>query len=169
MDINSVVGMTRHAFQRIDPALPLYRFKTVQTQINETHYVDRLISMFSAVFGILATLLAAVGLYGTIAFAVARRTPELGIRMALGATRRKVMGLVMAEVLIVTATGIAVALPIALYLARYVKSQLYEVQPMDGATMLVSASALFFVALIAGFIPALRATRIDPVTALRWE
>jgi predicted permease len=167
--ISSLVVMARQAFQQIDPTMPLYRFKTVQTQINETHYVDRLISMFSAAFGILATLLAAIGLYGTIAFAVARRTPELGIRMALGATRRGVLGLVMAEVMRMTVIGIAVAVPVALFLARYLKDQLYEVSTTDGATILTSISTLVIVSLIAGFIPALRATRIDPVTALRWE
>jgi putative ABC transport system permease protein len=166
---DAVAAIVRRTIGEIDPALPVYRFKTVRTQINETHYVDRLISMLSAAFGILATLLAAVGLYGTIALAVARRTPELGVRMALGASRGKVLSLIMSEVLAITLIGIAVAVPLTLLLGRYLRDQLFQVQPTDAATIAVSVCTLLSVALVAGYIPAFRATRIDPVNALRWE
>jgi predicted permease len=159
----------RRAVRRIDPALPLFDIKTLTMQINETQYVDRLISMLSAALGILATLLAAVGLYGLMAYTVARRTPELGIRMALGAQRRTVLKLVMLEVCGLTAIGIGVALPLSVGLGRYVQKQLFEIRPNDPLTFVSATVALVLVALLAGYIPALRATRIDPALALRWE
>lgn len=162
-------ALVRRVIRRMDPALPLFDVKTLTTQINETQYVDRLISVLSAAFGILATSLAAVGLYGLMAYTVARRTPELGIRMALGAQRRTVLRLVMLEVCVLTAIGIGVGLPLAFGLGRYVQTQLFEIRPNDPLTLVSATSVLALVALLAGYIPALRATRIDPAIALRWE
>lgn len=168
-DPKAISAMVRKTVAAIDPALPVFDLKSLQTQIKDTQYVDRLISMLSAAFGILATLLAAVGLYGLMAYTVTRRTRELGIRMALGAQRRNVLKLVMLEVAILTAIGIGIALPLALGLGRYVQNQLFEIQPADPLTLVGATCVIAIVALLAGYIPALRATRIDPAIALRWE
>jgi predicted permease len=168
-DPKMMTGLARRAVRRVDPALPVYDMKTLQTQIRETHYIDRLITMLSAAFGLLATLLAAVGLYGVMAFTVARRTRELGIRMALGAQRNTVIRLVMQEVFLLAALGIGVALPLAFGLGRYIESQLFGLKATDPATLISATILLASVALVAGYIPALRATRIDPMNALRWE
>lgn len=164
-----MASQVRTTVRRIDPSLPVFDVKTLTAQINETQYVDRLISMLSAAFGILATLLAAVGLYGLVAYTVARRTPELGIRMALGAQRSTVLKLVMREVFVLTGIGIGVALPLALGLGRLVEKQLFEIPPADPVTLLGATGLLAVVAMLAGYLPALRATRIDPAIALRWE
>ena len=168
-DPNGMVATARQTIRQLDARLPLYAAKTVDTQINETHYVDRLLSMLSAAFGALATILAAIGLYGVMAYTVARRTPELGIRMALGAPRGNVLRLVMREVVMLIAIGIGAALPLALALGRYLEKQLFQIHPNDPLTLLAATGLLTLVALTAGYIPAFRATRIDPVNALRWE
>lgn len=165
----AIASEARRLVRETAAGLPIFDVKTIAAQIRETHYIDRLITSLSAAFGFLATLLAAVGLYGVMAFSVARRTRELGIRMALGAPRSTVMSLVMREVALLAGLGIAVALPIALALGRFVKSQLFEIPASDPATILAATCALAMVAGIAGYIPALRATRIDPMNALRWE
>lgn len=164
-----MTGLARRAVRRVDPALPVYDMKTLEMQIRETHYIDRLITMLSAAFGLLATLLAAVGLYGVMAFTVARRTRELGIRMALGAQRSAVIRLVMREVFLLAAIGIGVALPLAFGLGRFLEDQLFGLKATDPATLTAATLLLTAVALVAGYIPALRATLIDPMNALRWE
>jgi predicted permease len=168
-DPKAMAATVRQAIRQLDTRLPLYAMKTVDVQVNETHYVDRLLSMLSAAFGALATILAAIGLYGVMAYTVARRTPELGIRMALGAPRSNVLQLVMLEVMMLIATGIGVALPIALALGHYLEQELFQIKSNDPLTLITATSLLILVALTAGYIPAFRATRIDPVTALRWE
>jgi ABC-type antimicrobial peptide transport system permease subunit len=161
--------LARRTVRRLDAALPVYDMKMVETQIRETHYIDRLITLLSAAFGLLATLLAAVGLYGVMAFAVARRTRELGIRMALGAQRGSVIRLVMQEVFLLAGIGIGVALPLAFGLGRFIESQLFGLKASDSLTLTAATLLLATVALAAGYVPALRATRIDPMEALRWE
>ncbi|MFL6353309.1 MAG: ABC transporter permease [Bryobacteraceae bacterium] len=168
-DPQSVARLARRTVRRIDPALPVYSMKTVETQIRETHYIDRLITMLSAAFGLLATLLAAVGLYGVMAFTVARRTRELGIRMALGAQRASVVRLVMQDVILLAGIGIGAALPLAFGLGRFIESQLFGLKATDPSTLIAATLLLVTVALSAGYIPAVRATRIDPMDALRWE
>jgi predicted permease len=166
---STAFSMIRNEVKGLDPSLPVYALKTVEGQLDETLLTDRLIAMLSAGFGLLATLLAAVGLYGVMAFVVARRRKELGIRLALGAQASGVIWLVMREVLLLLAIGLAVGVPSALALARYVSSQLYGMQPRDpqiaGATILLLA----LVSAAAGLIPAHRASRIDPILALRHE
>ncbi|MCU1291456.1 MAG: hypothetical protein JWP08_306 [Bryobacterales bacterium] len=159
----------RKVVHELDPHLPVYGMKTLQAQVSETHYIERLTFMLSATFGVLATLLAAFGLYGVMSFAVARRTREIGIRVALGAQRSKVVGMVMGEVALVTGLGIASALPLALMLGRLVEGQLFEVKASDPATMAGATLLLIVVALAAGYTPAMYASRIDPLKALRWE
>lgn len=168
-DPRAISTLMRRTIRSLDRGLPVFDLKTLTSQINETQYVDRAISMLSAAFGILATVLAAVGLYGVMAYTVARRTPEFGVRLALGAQRSDVLALVLREVCVLAAIGIAVALPFILLLGRYVQKQLFEIQAADPATLVAAAALLIGVAVLSGYIPAMRATRIDPATALRAE
>ena len=117
--------------KQLDASMPVYAMKTLEGQLDETLLTDRLIALLSAGFGLLATLLASIGLYGVMAFVVARRRKELGIRLALGAQPGVVIWLVMREVLLLLAIGLAVGVPSALGLGRLVSSQLYGIQPHD--------------------------------------
>jgi len=164
-----VYNQIRYAVQQLDPAMPVYAMKTVEAQLDETLLTDRLIAMLSAGFGLLATLLASVGLYGVMAFVVARRKKELGIRLALGAQPAFVIWLVMREVLLLLAIGLAVGIPAAMGLGSYVSSQLYGIQPRDPAIAIWTVLLLTVVSAAAGLIPAQRASRIDPILALRTE
>jgi predicted permease len=162
-------SMVRNEVKQLDSSMPIYEMKTVEGQLDETLLTDRLIALLSAGFGLLATLLASVGLYGVMAFVVARRKKELGIRLALGAQRGLIVWSVMSEVLLLLAIGLAVGVPTAIGLGRFVAAQLYGIQPHDpwiaGATVLL----LTLVSAAAGLIPAHRASRIDPILALRYE
>jgi ABC-type antimicrobial peptide transport system permease subunit len=149
--------------------MPIYSMKTVATQLDQTLLTERLIALLSAGFGLLATLLAAIGLYGVMAFVVAKRTKELGLRMALGAQPGSVVWLVMREVLVLVALGLAVGLPAALALGRLVATQLYGVKPNDPWMAAIAVVTLAGVAAAAGFVPAQRAARLDPILALRQE
>jgi predicted permease len=157
----------RAAVRELDPNLPVFNMKTIDAAIKQSTRNERLMASLSAVFGLLATLLAAIGLYGVLAYTVTRRTREIGIRMALGALRSHVSWLVLREVLLLVAAGIAIALPVAWWLGQYVKSQLHGVAPMDPAALMLSLGGLSLVALLAGLIPTMRALRINPVRALR--
>ena len=168
-DAATVGTMIDQVVSRVDATLPVFNVKTLHQQANETHYIDRMVSFLSAAFGLLATLLAAVGLYGVMSYAVARRTKEIGIRIALGAPSKDVLWSVMREVLLLSAIGIAIAIPIALGLGRYIQSQLYGLQALDPVTISACVLLLAAVSSLAGWIPAHRATRVDPITALRYE
>jgi predicted permease len=159
----------RDEVRRLDNAMPVYAMKTVQAQLDETLLTDRLIAMLSAGFGFLATVLATVGLYGVMAFVVARRRKELGIRLALGAEPALVIWMVLREVLVLLAIGLAVGVPAAMAMGRFVSSQLYGIQPHDPFIALATTALLAAVSAAAGLIPARRASRIDPVLALRYE
>jgi predicted permease len=153
----------------LDPAIPIYAMKTLEGQLDETLMTDRLIAMLSAGFGLLATVLASVGLYGVMAFVVARRRKELGLRLALGADPGQVIWLVMREVLLLLALGLAVGLPAAIGLGRFVASQLYGIEANDPWMAVATMALLALVSAAAGFIPARRASLIDPTLALRAE
>jgi predicted permease len=165
----SAFNVIRNEVKQLDAAMPVYEMKTLEAQLDETLLTDRLIALLSAGFGLLATVLASVGLYGVMAFVVARRRKELGIRLALGAQAGGVIWLVMREVLILLAIGLGVGVPAAMALGRFVSTQLYGIEPNDpwmaGTTVLL----LTLVSAAAGFIPAHRASRIDPILALRCE
>ena len=159
----------RNEVRQLDPAMPVYSMKTVEGQLDETLSTDRLIAMLSAGFGLLATLLATIGLYGVMAFVVARRRKELGIRLALGAQPGIVIWMVMREVLLLLAIGLAVGVPAAMALGQYVSTQLYGIKPHDPAIATWTVVLLTIVSAAAGLIPAQRASRIDPILALRHE
>jgi predicted permease len=165
----SAYGLVRNEVKQLDAAMPVYGLKTLESQLDETLLTDRLIALLSAGFGMLATLLASIGLYGVMAFAVARRRKELGIRLALGAQPALVIWLVMKEVLLLLSIGLAVGLPAALGLGRYVSSQLYRIEGHDPGVAVATMVLLGIVSAAAGLIPAHRASRIDPILALRHE
>ena len=164
-----VFNLIRSEVRRLDGSMPVYDVKTVQGQLDETLLTDRLIALLSAGFGLLATVLASVGLYGVMAFIVARRTKELGLRLALGAEPSSVLWIVMREVLLLLVIGLAVGVPMAIGLGRYVSSQLYGIQPNDPWIAIGTMALLTVVSAAAGLIPATRASRIDPILALRYE
>jgi ABC-type antimicrobial peptide transport system permease subunit len=149
--------------------MPVNELKTLGGQLDETLLTERLVALLSAGFGLLATLLAAIGLYGVMAFVVARRTKELGVRMALGAKPSSMIWLVMKDVLLLLVLGLAVGIPAAIALGRFVATQLYGIKVNDPGIAGVSIAVLIIVASLAGFIPARRASRIDPILALRYE
>ncbi len=159
----------RNEVRKLDPAIPVYSMKTLSDQLDQTLLSERLIAMLSAGFGMLATLLAAIGLYGVMAFVVTRRTKEMGLRMALGAPRSTVLWLVMKEVLVLLSIGLILGVPAALALARYVSSQLFGIQPRDPMLAGGAVLLLTLISAVAGLIPAHRASRIDPILALRYE
>jgi predicted permease len=159
----------RDQVRRLDASMPVYAMKTVEGQLDETLRSDRLIALLAAGFGLLATVLASIGLYGVMAFVVARRRKELGIRLALGAEPGGVIWLVMKEVLLLLSIGLAVGIPSALALGRLVSSQLYGIQGRDPWTAMATVVLLTAVSAAAGMIPAHRASRIDPILALRYE
>jgi macrolide transport system ATP-binding/permease protein len=153
----------------INPNLTIIKFQTFQQQINDRFIDERLIARLTALFGLLALLLAAIGLYGVTAYTVLRRTPEIGVRMALGAGRSRVIGTVMHGAMLQAVTGLAIGIPVAIFCVRYVKSQLYEITTVNVPVMTIALGVLVLAAAIAGIIPARRAASIDPVRALRIE
>jgi predicted permease len=159
----------RQVANGLDPNLPVFQMKTLEAQQEESLITERLVATLSSGFGILATLLAAIGLYGVMAYTVAMRTREIGVRMALGASRSDVVWLVMREVLLLAGIGIAIGLPAAWGLTRFAKSQLYGIEPNDALTIVLSTAGIAVVAILSGYIPARRATLVDPMRALRWE
>jgi putative ABC transport system permease protein len=166
---DSAFGSIRQVARQLDANIPIYNLRTLDHQIDQSLLNDRLIATLSTAFGVLATLLAVIGLYGVMAYTVARRTREIGVRMALGAVQADVVWLVMREVLTLVGTGLALGLVAAWGLSRVVSSQLYGVAATDPLTIASAAGVLAAVALLAGYVPARRATRINPVLALRYE
>jgi putative ABC transport system permease protein len=162
-------NVVRHAVSQLDASIPVYDLKTVEAQLDETLLSDRLVALLSGGFGLLATLLASIGLYGVMAFAVARRRKELGIRLALGAQPALVIWSVMREVIVLLVIGLAIGIPAAVLLGRYVATQLYGIQPNDPLIATSTVTLLTVVSIAAGMIPAHRASRIDPILALRYE
>jgi predicted permease len=164
-----IFNLIRGEVKRLDASMPVYDVKTVQGQLDETLLTDHLIALLSAGFGLLATVLASIGLYGVMAFIVARRRKELGIRLALGAEPKGVLWIVMREVVMLLLIGLAIGVPAAIGLGRYVSSQLYGIQPNDPWIAISTVVLLTAVSAAAGMIPASRASKIDPILALRFE
>jgi len=142
---------------------------TAQERVSANAGNEEMMAEIIGFFGGAAVLLAALGLYGLISYAVARRTNEIGIRMALGAKTHQVLWMVLKETLLLVGAGTAVGVPLALGAARFVRSQLFGVEPYDPLTIAFAVLLLTTVAAIAGYLPALRAARVDPMVALRHE
>jgi predicted permease len=157
------------AVQALDPNLPVEDLRTLPQQVRENVFLDRFISVLSAAFAGLATLLAAIGLYGVLAYTVSLRTREIGLRMALGAAPERVRAMVMRQVGVMTLIGGAIGLTAAIGLGKLAESLLYQLKGWDPIVLASSAVALTLVALGAGFIPALRASQVEPMIALRYE
>jgi macrolide transport system ATP-binding/permease protein len=161
--------LTRTTLAAINPNLTVVKFQTFNQQIADRFNDERLIARLTMLFGALALLLAAVGLYGVTAYGVARRTREIGVRMAVGAERGGVITMVMRGAIIQIVLGLAIGIPIALVCVRFVKSQIYEITSADPTIVIGASAILAAAACIAGIIPARRAASIDPVQALRHE
>jgi predicted permease len=166
---NVALPALRGVVQSLDANLPMYHARTLTEQADRSLVTERLVATLASGFGILATLLAAIGLYGVMAYTVTRRTREIGIRMALGAKRGDVAWLVMREVLLLLAIGLLIGVPASLALSRLIQAQLYGIKPADAATLVAAILGIAGVASLAGYLPGRRATRVDPMQALRWE
>ena len=166
---SNLLDAVRRAVASVDPSLPIFRAGTLLAQAEQSLLKERLLATLSSFFGALALLLACVGLYGLMACAVARRTAEIGIRLALGARRGHIIWLVVSETLGLTLAGIGVGVPLALWAARYAKSDLFGISPADPLTIAAAVAALAGVAMLAAYVPARRALRVDPVMAVKYE
>ena len=172
-DPRALILDVRRLLASLDRSVPIFDVKTQTEQIDELLLQERLFARLSSFFGLLALALASVGLYGILSYAVSRRTGELGIRMALGAQRRNIVGMILRETLLVVAAGLAVGIPAALAAGRLasglISDLLYGLKAGDVGTVALAATALLTVAAVAGFLPAERASRIDPMVAVRSE
>ncbi len=165
----SIAGAVRRAVAGIDRSIPVTAMKTEEQQITETLSSERMFAALVSAFGTLATLLAAIGVYGVLAYTVVRRTAEIGIRMALGASRSGVQRMVMADSLLTVGIGLVVGAPAALGLTKFVKSMLFGVTPTDTFSFVGALGLMLMATALAAWLPARRAARVDPMTALRDE
>jgi predicted permease len=161
--------LLRKTVARLDPNLPVFGLMTLTDQVNDTNFGDRVMAFLSMCMGGLAALLAALGLYGVMAYMVARRTREIGIRMALGASRESVAWMVLREVMRLTLVGLFVGLVGALIAGHFAESQLFGVKAYSPLILGATAALLIAVAALAGSLPARRAARVQPMIALRYE
>jgi putative ABC transport system permease protein len=168
-DAGALIAAIRREVRSLDPNLPVFNVKTFADQINESINRERLVALLSSFFGFFALLLAALGLYGVMAYSVARRTREIGIRIALGARAGNVLWLVLRETLLLALIGIAVGLPAALAVARLTKGLMFGLAANDPLTIALSMLLMIGIAALAGYLPAKRAGRVDPMIALRTE
>ena len=164
-----ILGQIRPLMRKIDPLLPVEELKSVPQQIRENIFLDRMMSIMSASFAVLATLLAAIGLYGVLAYSVAQRTNEIGIRVALGADAMRVRLMVLRQVAFMTLIGASIGIAAGIGAGRGASSIMYEMNGFDPVVLIVASLLLALVSLAAGFIPALRASKVDPIRALRYD
>jgi predicted permease len=169
LDSGRLAEAVRKAVAAVDPAVPLIEFHTQTALIDRLLRTERLLGFVSGAFGLVALALAAIGLGGVLAYAVARRTNEIGVRMALGAAAGDVIRMVLRDSLWMVGFGILIGLPGTYFIGKVLKTALFRLQPLDAGTTALSFVALLAVALIAAWVPARRAARIDPMTALREE
>jgi predicted permease len=168
-DPAALAEVVRTRVQSLDSHLPLYDVKTLAVQIDDSLIPERLITWLSSIFGLLATLLAAVGLYGVVAFSVTRRTREIGVRIALGAMPGDVLWLFLKQMAVLVGAGVIIGAGAALAATRLLSTMLYNVKPADPLAFIVAGAVLIATATVAAYLPARRATRVDPITALRYE
>jgi predicted permease len=168
-DPRALAAAVRSTVTAVDPNLPVRDLKTMRRQIDDNVRADRLLSVFTACFAVLASLLAAIGLYGTLAYDVARRTREIGIRMALGARAAQVRGLVLGQVALVLAIGTAAGLAAAAGAGKVLRAALVETESWDPLVYGCALTLVVVMALAAAYVPARRASRVDPMVALRDE
>jgi predicted permease len=166
---SAIVAALRREVRGLDPQLPVFNVKTFAEQISESVSRERLVALLSSFFGFFALLLAALGLYGVMAYGVARRTREIGIRMALGAQTRNVLWLVLRETLLLVCVGVVMGLPVALAATRLTEGLLFGLTPNDPLTLALAVLVMVAIAALAGYLPARRAARTDPLVALRTE
>jgi macrolide transport system ATP-binding/permease protein len=162
-------ALSRQTLAAINPNLTVVKFQTFDQQIADRFTEERMLARLTMLFGALALLLATIGLYGVTSYTVVRRTSEIGIRMALGAERRRVIAMVMRGAMIQTLLGLAIGVPVALVCVRFVKAQLYEIAGIDPRVLTLAVLTLAVATCIAGLIPAKRAASIEPQAALRHE
>jgi predicted permease len=165
----AVISQLRNEIRAIDPAIRFGGFRTLEDHVEESLGHERLMATLSGVFAALAVGLACVGLYGIMNYAVARRTNEIGIRMALGAERAQILKMIVWESVFLVAGGVALGLPAALVAAQLISGQLYGLRPADPGTIAAAILLLTAVGALAAYIPARRATKVDPMVALRYE
>jgi predicted permease len=166
--LEALTGSVEHEVTEINPAIGI-QFSVFKTQIRDTMQRERLMASLSGFFGLLAGILATIGLYGVISYMVARRRNEIGIRMALGADRRRVLALIMREAVLLLGIGLAIGTALALASTRAASALLFGLKPHDPVTLALAAGALAAVAAAASYLPAVRAARIHPTEALREE
>jgi ABC-type antimicrobial peptide transport system permease subunit len=167
--IDAVLPAIRNAIHEVDPNLPISNVTTLDEQINRSIADQRLVAQLSTFFGLLAVFLSCIGIYGLMSYVVTRRTNEIGIRMALGAERSHVRWMVMREILLLLAIGIGIGVPSSLAANRLISNMLFGLQPSDPVSLWIATGALVLVAVIAGYLPARRASLVDPMVALRCE
>jgi len=168
-DAESIASAVRNQVRELDPHLPLYDIKTLAAEIDQSLVQERLVTWLTTSFGVLATLLVVIGLYGVLSFSVVRRTREIGIRVALGAQRRDVFLMVMKHGMILVFAGAVVGVAVSVAVSRLISGLLFGISPTNVITFAIAAIGLIAVALLACYIPARRATRVDPLVALRYE
>src|SRR5581483_5034301 len=159
----------RQIVRRADGRVPVSDVRTQKAEIEDDIHQEITLADLCSAFAMLALTIACVGLYGTMSYTVARRTGEMGIRMALGAQRGTVIWMVLREVLVLAAAGLAISVPTALGTSKFIQSFLFELKPNDPLALMLAAAILLGAAILAGYVPARKASRIDPMTALRHE
>ena len=165
----SLVPQVRSLLQTVDSRLTATDVKTLAEQVDESLYQEKLVSTLSSFFAVLALVLACIGLYGIMSYAVARRTNEIGIRMALGAESYRILRMVLREAVALVMLGIVIGVAAALAASRLIGTMLYGLKPTDPVTLLAAVGVMAVVAVLAGYIPARRAASVDPMVALRRE
>ena len=168
-DPHELIPAVRHAVRSTDPNVPLSNVRTQVEQIDQTLFQERLFAKLSSFFGLLALALACIGLYGIMSYAVARRTHEIGIRMALGARQEDILLKVLREAFLLALVGVAIGIPIALGALRLISSMLFGLKPTDPLTLAAAIAFMLAVSALAGYLPARRASRVNPMVALRYE
>lgn len=168
-EASAVAASVRQAINDVDRTLPIFGTTTLDASFNERLRQEQLIAQLVSFFGALALLLASIGLYGLMAHGVARRTNEIGIRIALGARRSRIAWMILRETLLLVVVALFIGVPAAAFAARFISSQLFGLSPSDPLTFVVAGFVLVIVAIVAGYVPARRAMKVDPLIALRYE